>query len=590
MYIDDCFFITFTVLNKAIGNTVLNRQLFGNRLNMNTMKNQNKLTIPSLIHESVEKFANNTAVVFAGEKNYTYKQMGDDIHLLSGLLSDLGVSKGDKVAILSTNMPNWGVAFFATSILGAVVVPILPDFHENEIKTIIKHSESKILFVSSGLYPTVNKGITNLVEHTILVDNFALIPKETPTDHLRLLQSSLPLVQKEKIHIEVEEEDLASIIYTSGTTGNSKGVMLTHRNLAWTTQQCYTLQEIKENDRFLSILPLSHTLENTVGFLLPLKYGASIHYLQKPPVASVLLPALKLVKPTIMLSVPLIIEKIYKTKILPTFQKSGAMRFLYSIAAIRKVLHKVAASKLHKTFGGKLHFFGIGGAKLDPTVERFLLEGKFPYAVGYGLTETSPLLAGAVGKNRRLGSTGITMEGVKLRIGNADPVTGEGEIQAKGLNVMRGYYKAPEITKEVFTDDGWFKTGDRGCFDKNNLLYIKGRIKTMIVGASGENIYPEEIETVINKMRFVLESLVVEKKGKLVAMIHLNMEEVEQNFKDFKAEAQHFIHEKAEEILKEIQKKVNAEVNKFSKIQQVILQPMPFEKTPTKKIKRFLYA
>lgn len=554
------------------------------------MINQNKLTIPSFISESVKKYADNTAVVFVGEKNYTYKQMGEDIRLLSGLLSELGVSKGDKVAILSTNMPHWGVAFFAISVLGAVVVPILPDFHEKEIKTIIEHSEAKILFISSGLYPLVQKEITGLTEHTILVENFAIIPKETPADQLGQLPTSLPLIQKEITPVDVEEEDLASIIYTSGTTGNSKGVMLTHKNLAWTAQQCSTLQEIKENDRFLSILPLSHTFENTVGFLLPLKYGASIHYMKKPPVASVLLPAMQIVKPTIMLIVPLIIEKIFKAKILPTFQKSGVMRFLYSISTVRKVLHKVAASKLHKTFGGELHFFGIGGSKLDPTVERFLLEGKFPYAIGYGLTETSPLLAGAVGQNRRLGSTGITMEGVKLRIGNADPVTGEGEIQAKGPNVMRGYYKAPEITKEVFTEDGWFKTGDRGNFDKNNLLFIKGRIKTMIVGASGENIYPEEIESVINKMRFVLESLVVEKKGKLVAMIHLNMEEVEQNFKDFKAEAQLYIHEKSEEILKEIQKKVNAEVNKFSKIQQVVLQPIPFEKTPTKKIKRFLYA
>ncbi len=554
------------------------------------MINQNKLTIPSLINESVKKYADNTAVVFVGEKNYTYKQMGEDIRLLSGLLSELGVSKGDKVAILSTNMPHWGVAFFAISVLGAVVVPILPDFHEKEIKTIIEHSEAKILFISSGLYPLVQKEITSLAEHTILVENFAIIPKETPADQLQQLPTSLPLIQKKITPVDVEEEDLASIIYTSGTTGNSKGVMLTHKNLAWTTQQCFTLQEITENDRFLSILPLSHTLENTVGFLLPLKYGASVHYLQKPPVASVLLPAMQKVKPTIMLSVPLIIEKVFRAKILPTFQKNGLIRFLYSISTVRKVLHKVAASKLHKTFGGELHFFGIGGAKLDPTVERFLLEGKFPYAIGYGLTETSPLLAGAVGQNRRLGSTGIAMEGVKLRIGNADPVNGEGEIQAKGPNVMRGYYKAPEITKEVFTEDGWFKTGDRGRFDKNNLLFIKGRIKTMIVGASGENIYPEEIESVINKMRFVLESLVVEKKGKLVAMIHLNTEEVEQNFKDFKAEAQHFIHEKSEEILKEIQKKVNAEVNKFSKIQQVVLQPIPFEKTPTKKIKRFLYA
>ncbi|MCF6332229.1 MAG: AMP-binding protein [Draconibacterium sp.] len=554
------------------------------------MTNSSKLTLPSLFNYSVETFANETSVVFTGEKNYTYKEMGDDVDLLAGMLTDLGVQKNDKVALLSTNMPNWGVAFFAISKVGAIVVPILPDFHENEVKTIIEHSESKILFVSESLYKSVNEEAIELTNHLILVDNFAIIPEGTSFDDLETLESSLPSARKDIPHVEIEEEDLVSIIYTSGTTGNSKGVMLTHKNLAWTTQQCRSLYKVKTNDRFLSVLPLSHSLENTVGFLLAIKNGASVHYLRKPPVASVLLPALELVKPTIMLTVPLIIEKVFKAKILPKFQKSPVMRFLYSLSPFRKVLHKVAAAKLHKTFGGELNFFGIGGAKLDPTVERFLYEGKFPYAIGYGLTETSPLLAGAVGKNRRVGSTGIAMEGVTLRVANADPITGEGEIQAKGENVMRGYYKAPEVSKEVFTDDGWFRTGDRGTFDKNNLLHIKGRIKTMIVGASGENIYPEEIETVINKMRFVIESLVKEEKGKLVAMIHLNMDELEENFKNIKWEAKQYFHEKSEDVLKEIQKKVNEEVNKFSRIQQVILQPIPFERTPTKKIKRFLYA
>ncbi|MEZ5103556.1 MAG: AMP-binding protein [Draconibacterium sp.] len=554
------------------------------------MANTSKLTLQNLINQSVQKFGDKTSVVFAGEENYTYQQMGNDIDLLADLLTELGVKRGDKVAILSTNMPNWGVAFFSVSVLGAIVVPILPDFHANEIKTILEHSESKLLFVSEGLYKDINKEAAGLLEHMILIEKFAVIPEGTQANQFGNLKSSLPSVRKNFSRPEVEEEDLASIIYTSGTTGKSKGVMLTHKNLTWTAQQCYTLQEINDNDRFLSVLPLSHTLENTVGFLLPLKYGASVHYLRKPPVASVLMPAFQLVKPTIMLSVPLIIEKVFKSKIFPEFQKSAITRTLYSFPPIRKVMHRVAGKKLHQTFGGKLHFFGIGGAKLDSTVERFLYEGKFPYAIGYGLTETSPLLAGAVAANRRLGSTGIVMEGVRLRIADADPVTGEGEIQAQGANVMKGYYKSPEMTQEVFTEDGWFKTGDRGMFDKNGKLYIKGRIKTMIVGASGENIYPEEIESVINKMKFVLESLVVEKKGKLVAMIHLNMEEIEQNFKDLKAGAQQFIHDKSDEILREIQKKVNEEVNKFSRIQQVVLQPIPFEKTPTKKIKRFLYV
>jgi len=554
------------------------------------MASSSKLTISSLFNESVKNYSGNKSLVFVGEENYTYQQLGNDVNRVATLLSNLGVSKGDKVAILSTNMPNWGVAFFAISIVGAVAVPILPDFHDNEIKTIIEHSEAKVMFVSAGLFGNLTNESKELLNQTILVENFAIVPKSTLLQDIGDLKSSLTETAQNLPSIEVEEEDLASIIYTSGTTGNSKGVMLTHKNLAWTTQQCYTLQEIKNTDRFLSILPLSHTLENTVGFLLPVKYGASVHYLRKPPVPSVLLPALEEVKPTIMLTVPLIIEKVFRSKIYPVFQKSSVTRFLYSVTPTRKLLNKVAAKKLYKTFGGELRFFGIGGAKLDPTVERFLFEGKFPYAIGYGLTETSPLLAGATPGKTKIGSTGIAMEGVSLRIANADPVTGEGEIQAKGENVMRGYYKAPESTKEVFTEDGWFRTGDRGSFDKKNKLFIKGRIKTMIVGASGENIYPEEIESVINKMRFVLESLVIEKKGKLVAMIHLNAEEIESNFQHLKLEAQQYINEKSEEILKEIHKKVNEEVNKFSRIQQVILQIDPFEKTPTKKIKRFLYA
>ena len=549
-----------------------------------------KLTLPALLKSSVKQYADKTSIVFAGEGNYTYREMGDEVKLLAEMLLELGVSKGDKVAILSTNMPNWGKVFFAISLVGAVAVPILPDFHTKEIHTIIEHSESKLLFISEGLYNSIADETVELLNGMVMMDNFAIVPKGTPSSHLKLLESSLPLVISKYREVDVEEEDLASIIYTSGTTGSSKGVMLTHKNLVWTARQSRTLQEINPDDRFLSILPLSHTLENTVGFLLPIMYGASVHYLHKPPVASVLMPALKQVKPTIMLSVPLIIEKVYKAKVLPTFQKNILMRALSTFGPTRKVLHKVAVKKLAESFGGQIRFFGIGGSKLDVAVERFLFEGGFPYAIGYGLTETAPLLAGAVGNTRAVGSTGVAMEGVTLRIADPDPKTGEGEIQAKGENVMQGYYKAPELTKEVFTEDGWFRTGDRGVFDGNNRLFIKGRIKTMIVGSSGENIYPEEIESVINKMRFVLESLVVEKKGKLVAMIHLNMEEVEEQFQHLKSEARQYISTRSDEILQEIHKKVNQEVNKFSRISQVVLQPMPFERTPTKKIKRFLYA
>ncbi len=549
-----------------------------------------KYTVPAFLQDSLKKFADNNSLAFAGENIYTYREMGDDVKRVAALLKILDVKKRDKVAILSANMPNWGVAFFAISWTGATAVPILPDFHTNEIQSIIEHSETEVLFVSELMYKNLNKNSLDKLRQIIILDNFSVVEDKIPATSIEPGKSAIKGLKGEALPENVEEEDLATIIYTSGTTGSSKGVMLSHKNLAWTAEKSYTFQDISPTDRFLSVLPLSHTFENTLGFLFPIWYGASVFYLRKPPVASVLLPALEMVKPTIMLVVPLIIEKIFRAKIYPKFQKTPVMRFLYSKSIARKLLHRIAGKKLYQTFGGSLRFFGIGGAKLDSTVERFLNEGRFPYAIGYGLTETSPLLAGAVGKNVRIGSTGLALEGVQLRLGDADLTTGEGEIQAKGPNVMKGYYKAPNITKEVFTDDGWFKTGDRGWFDKDNFLYIKGRIKTMIVGASGENIYPEEIETVINKMRFVLESLVVEKKGKLVAMVHLNMEEVEQHYQILKAEANQYFHEKTDDVLKEIHKKVNDELNKFSRLQAIVLQPTPFEKTPTKKIKRFLYA
>jgi long-chain acyl-CoA synthetase len=290
-----------------------------------------------------------------------------------------------------------------------------------------------------------------------------------------------------------------------------------------------------------------------------------------------------------MLTVPLIIEKIYFNKILPAFNEKLILKILYRVPLARKILNRAAGRKLMKTFGGEIKFYGIGGAKLNRSVEKFLIEAKFPYAIGYGLTETSPLLAGADPKKSVFESTGPAMEGVELIIRNPDPVTGEGEIWAKGPNVMTGYYNEPELTKEVLTPDGWFKTGDLGVFDRHNNLYIKGRLKNMIIGASGENIYPEEIESVINTFQNVVESLVIHQKGKLVALVHLNMEELEKKYQHMKDEVARQIEEKSEELLRELQVYVNARVNKFSQINKVVLQPIPFQKTATQKIKRYLY-
>lgn len=548
------------------------------------MKESKKMTMPAMLQASYKQFADRRSLGFVGEEMMTYRQLQTEVEALGTQLRNKGIRKGSKVAILSTNMPNWGVTFFAIGSIGAVAVPILPDFHPTEIRNIIQHAEAEAIFVSENLLSKVEPEEYPMVK----VFHIETLTEQNTEDYPQTATSSAADFQYE----DVDEEDLLSIIYTSGTTGKSKGVMLTHQNIIWTGQQSRTLQHIIEEDRFLSVLPLSHTFENTLGLILPIMFGASVHYLKKPPIASVLLPALQTVKPTIMLVVPLIIEKVYKGKILPQINSKAITRSLYKIRPFQKLLSRIAGKKLYQTFGGQLKFFGIGGAKLDNQVERFLMDAKFPLAIGYGLTETSPLLAGAVGKNVRYLSTGIPMKGVKLRIASADPATGEGEIQAQGKNIMKGYYKEPDLTKDVFTEDGWFRTGDLGKFDKNGFLYIKGRIKNMIVGASGENIYPEEIESLINRMEYVLESLVVEKKGRLVAMVHLNMEEIEtrvQNMKSMRDEAVLRINSRVDEILEEIQQKVNEEVNKFSRIQMVVLQPVPFEKTPTQKIKRFLY-
>jgi long-chain acyl-CoA synthetase len=389
---------------------------------------------------------------------------------------------------------------------------------------------------------------------------------------------------------KVEEEDLASIIYTSGTTGHSKGVMLTHKSITFNAMKGKVIQPINENDRFLSVLPLSHTYENTLGLILPMLGGSCVYYLRKPPTPAVLIPAMAEVKPTMMLTVPLIMEKIYFNKIMPTFREKWILNLLYKMPFFRKILNAAAGKNLVKTFGGQLKFYGIGGAKLNKSVEKFLCEAKFPYAVGYGLTETAPLLAGSNPQKSIFDSTGPAIEGIELIINNPDRKTGEGEIWAKGPTIMKGYYKEPELTKEVLTPDGWFKTGDLGTFDRNNNLYIKGRLKNMIVGASGENIYPEEIESIINNFRFVVDSLVVEQKGKLVALVQINMEELEKKYQILKQDMTRQWEDKVDDVLNELQEYVNSQVNKFSQIQKVVLQPVPFQKTATLKIKRFLYT
>jgi long-chain acyl-CoA synthetase len=542
-----------------------------------------KLTFPGLFNETLRKFGKRNAYAFVGEEPKTYESANREIRALIAFLEENGISPGDRVAILSLNMPNWGIAFFSITFMGAIAVPILPDFSPVEIANILEHSGAKAMFVSNSLLSRIEDFKSDILTLSILMEDFSVLSSEKNGPGFD------PSVLSTK-NYDVNEDDLASIIYTSGTTGRSKGVMLTHKNISYNALKGRVIQFIDENDRFLSVLPLSHTYENTLGLVLPMLCGSCVYYLKKPPTPSVLLPALAEVRPTMMLTVPLIIEKIYFNKIMPAFRDNFVLKLLYKISFFRKILNEAAGKKLFKTFGGELKFYGIGGAKLNKTVERFLREAKFPYAVGYGLTETAPLLAGANPQLSVFESTGPAIEGVELMINKPDKKTGEGEIWARGPSVMKGYYKEPEMTEAVLTQDGWFKTGDLGSFDKNNNLYIKGRLKNMIVGASGENIYPEEIESIINNFRFVVESLVVQQKGKLVALVHINMEEFEKKYQTLKQDMTKQFEDKVDDVLNELQEYVNSQVNKFSQIQKVVLQPVPFQKTATMKIKRFLYT
>lgn len=513
----------------------------------------------------------------------SYSDVNRQIMAVMAMLEKLNIGPGDKVAILSSNMANWGISYFAITFMGAVAVPLLPEFLPVEIATLLEHSEAKAIFVSENLIYKV-KDLTNVnLKSVMKIEDFSIISgSETG---IAFDGSAMPAHK-----YDVQEEDLAAIIYTSGTTGKPKGVMLTHKNICFTAIKGHEIQPIRETDRFLCILPLSHTYENTLGLILPMYRGACVYYLGKAPTPAVLLPAFQEVRPTTILTVPMIIEKIYRSKILPAFTDKPVMRFIYMIPPFRKVLNRIAGKKLMKTFGGKLTFFGIGGAKLNRSVEKFLIEAKFPYAVGYGLTESAPLLAGFNPQQATLQSTGPACIDVTLKIVNPDPKTGEGEIWAKGPNIMKGYYKEPELTREVLTEDGWLKTGDLASVDKTGYVFIKGRVKSMIVRSNGENVYPEDIESVINNFRHVVESLVLEEKGKLVALVHFNQEEIEQRYLHLKDEMSNYVDMKIEELRMELQQYVNARVNKFSQVQIVLTQSDPFQKTATQKIKRFLYS
>lgn len=527
-------------------------------------------TLHEVLHHSVEKFADKPAFSMNNGEDLTYRQVGERVAQVQQMLVDAGLNPGDKIAILSSSMPNWGISYFAITTAGMVAVPILPDFTGAELDMIIAHSEAKALLVSDKLFGKLSKPTVESLNIVIRTKNLGIISQT---------------VHEKGSTVVPKADDLAVIIYTSGTTSSPKGVMLSHYNICSQITMTMPLFLVHEDDVLLSVLPLSHTYECTVGMVYPFSMGAHIVYLDRQPTASVLLPVLKRVRPTIMLVVPLIIEKLYRSQVKAKFSSNAFWRTITRWNFIKRYLHRVAGKKLMKVFGRRLRFFGIGGAKLDLETEQFLLDARFPYAIGYGLTETAPLIAGAVGDMCRAGSTGPVLQGIDIRLENVNPDTKQGEVVVKTPSAMIGYYKNPDATKAAFTDDGWFRTGDLGYLDKDGWLYIKGRLKNMIVGPSGENIYPEEIESVLNSHPFITDSVVTEQEGRLVALVHFDSEALEKKYDEWSTEWERI----KENLKRDITEWVNSQVNRFSRINEVVEEEKGFEKTPTQKIKRFLY-
>ncbi len=534
-------------------------------------------TLYELLLHGVESFASRTAFDMFNGESVTYAEVGRRVAAVQEALVGAGVNAGDKVALLSSSMPNWGISYLAVTSAGMVAVPILPDFSGPELDMIITHSEAKALLVSDKLFSKLSKQTIDSLNIVIRTKNLGIIAQHVTDAGSTAVPSP---------------DDLAAIIYTSGTTSSPKGVMLTHKAICAQIEMDFGIFPIDETDVFLSVLPLSHAYECSIGLIYAFSKGARVVYLDRQPTASALMPALKAVRPTVMLIVPLIIEKIYRHQVQAKFNSTAFWRTLVSIGFMRRYLHRIAGKKLMKVFGGRLRFLGIGGAKLDAQAEQFMLEAKVPYAIGYGLTETAPLLAGAAPSQVRLGSTGPAAPGVQLRLENINPDTQQGEIVALTPSIMQGYYKNPEETAKVFTSDGWFRTGDLGWLSPDGWLYIKGRLKNMIVGPSGENIYPEEIESVLNSHVFVADSLVTEKEGRLIALVHFNRDELEARYEELKYDwemKKDAWEKRIEELKKEVLDYVNSQVNRFSRLSEVVEEKEEFEMTPTKKIKRFLY-
>ncbi len=531
---------------------------------------------------------------FGEDTTLTYGEVAEQISKLHILFEQCNIKQQDKIALIGKNNSNWAIVYLATVTYGAVVVPILQDFNSNDIHYILNHSETKMLFISDFIYPKIDLDKLETLESVFSLTDFELIStlknNNLNLDKEKLTVKNINQLFSEKYingfsskdiqYPEISNSELVCLSYTSGTTGFSKGVMLSGNALAGNITYGIKTKLLIKGYKVVSFLPLAHAFGCAFEFLTAVAVGSHIYFLGRPPVAKILLKAFAEVRPNMIFSVPLILEKIYKKQIQTTLEKP-IMRILTLIPFLNKIIFKKINTKLVNAFGGRFSQIIIGGAPLNGGVEKFFRKIKFPFTVGYGMTECAPLISYSYKDDFRQKSSGQILDTMEVKINNPNPKTGVGEIYIKGENLMLGYYKNQEATDEVIDKEGWFHTGDLGTLDKNNNIFIKGRSKTMILSASGQNIYPEEIEAKLNNMSYVQESLILQKGNRLVALV----------FPDYLTAKVDGIEEnELKEIMEHNRKELNQLVATYESVSEIRITSTEFEKTPKKSIKRFLYV
>jgi len=538
------------------------------------------------VEESIRKNWDIEALSNYREKGYTYKEIAEKIVKIHMVFREFGIKEGDKVAIVGRNSANWCATYLAVVTYGTVVVPILPDFRIEDLQNIINHSDSKIIFADEKIWEQLEADKLKEILCAVSLDNFGIVMSRS--DSYAVYYSNLnakfkeafpEFSQKDISFSQVDNEQLAVISYTSGTTGFSKGVMIPHRSLAANVRYAQKNMPLEPGDPVVSFLPLAHTFGGAFEFLFPFTYGCHITILTKTPSPQILLQAFKEIKPRLILSVPLVIEKVYKKQLIPVISKPH-MKALLMVPGVNKILHKKVREKLVETFGGRFKELVIGGAAFNADAEKFFRTIGFRFTVGYGMTECGPLISYASWDTTELGASGRAVDTLEVKIDSEDQENVVGEIILRGDNVMLGYYKNPAATKEVIDEEGWMHTGDLGVIDKAGNIYIKGRSKNMLLGPSGKNIYPEEIESIINNYRYVTESVVISEDNKLVGLIFPDHEQLT---KDGITEAT------LPEALDTIRKDVNSRLPEYMAVTKFRVHPEEFLKTPKRSIKRYLY-